>query len=589
MKNYRLLLTALLTALLLLSGCVPAREPIQECTVIFEDNPQLSFSQQLYTVERFGQVTITVGVPKGQRIRSVNYEDYSLSAKIQQSEHYDYYTLTLHRVRYSAVIRLTTDEAYTTSYHPGQGTGETITLAEESPHLYFNTLPYREQFTREGYAPIGWNTEPDGSGTAVGFGSRIDHTGVSHLDLYMQWVPCSADGQFSYCEEEDGVTITGFTGSGNAVIPPNLGDKPVIGIAAGAFRDMALDMVVLPATLKVLEPEAFSGMTIGKLYFFDTLEYLEDSSFQNCHITGIHIQAVRDPVYSGSYFDTFPDKMDLLASLKDQRKMILFCGSSARFGYDSPMLEQAFPTYRVVNMGVYAYSNMRPQAELILQLAREGDILLSSPELDAIQAQFCGSSRLDREIFCMVESNYDLFARLDCRNYTGIFDAFRQFNDARKDMTARSYLESPASYDEDGNRQLSATYNLQGDYILYREDNTSGKTFGVKRAYYNSKYISSEDLAGLNRVYDAFAQKGVTVLFTYSPRSRISISEDSTPEAIRDLDRYLRDSLHASVIGSIEDSLMDPLYFHATDNHLSTNGVTLHTRQVIADLQEALN
>ena len=582
-------LCLLFVGLMTLCGCIPARTPAEKCTIVVEDHPLLTFSQQVYTLERYGHATITVGVPKGQRIVSVNYDNYSLSSKVQESENYDYYNLTLHQVRYSALIRLTTGDAYSTSYHPGQGAGETITLMEESPHLYFNTLPYRQQFTRDGYTPIGWNTQPDGSGTAVGFGSRIDHTNSSHLDLYMQWLPWTPAGDFSYIRQGDEILITGFHSSGDVVIPSHIEGLPVTGIASSAFRDLTIGTLALPETMRYLEPEAFADTQIEKLYFFDSLELFQKDSFSRCAITTIHIQAVQDPVYSGSYFDTFPDKMDYLASLKDSQKIILFCGSSARFSYDSPRLEQAFPQYRVVNMGVYAYSNMSPQAELVLGFVREGDILLSSPELDTIETQFCGSRALDREFFCMVESNYDLFARLDCRNYTNIFEAFQQFNDSRKKMTPRSYQESPASYDEDGNRQLSPTYNLQGDYILYREDNLSGKTFGIKRAYYNPQYIKEQDLEGINRVYDAFEAKGVRVLFTYSPRSRISISPDSTAQTAQALDALLRQRLHAQVISPIEDSLMDPLYFYATDNHLSTNGVKLYTAQVIAYLEAALN
>ena len=573
----------------LLAGCIAPRTPKEKCTILFEDNEKLYFSQQIYQVERFGHATITVGVPRGMRIASVNYASYSITPQTQHSEQYDFYTLTLHQVRYSAVIRLTIDKAYTTTYHPGLGEGESITVAEDSPHLYFNTLPYREQFQNGGYLPIGWNTRSDGSGISVGFGSRIDHTALSHMDLYMQWLPCTDASSFFYRVEQQQVIITGYHGAGDVVIPAQLDGLPVTGIASGAFRDLKIDTLVLPYTIKNVANSAFSNISVQKLYFFDSIKNMDDSSFQNCTITSLHIQAVQDPVYSGSYFDTFTDKMDYLMSLKDTQKIILFCGSSARFGYDSPMMEKAYPDYRVVNMGVYAYSNMRPQAELVSLYATGGDVLLSSPELDAIDMQFCASTDLDREFFCMVESNYDLLSQLDCTGYTNIFDAFQEFNNSRQRMEARSYQDSASYYDENGVRQLAPTYNLYGDYILYRPDNTDGKSFGIKRAYYSPNYVNQNDLDGLNWVYDAFAQKGVTVLFTYSPRSSISISDDSTPDTILALDDLLRDNLHATIISPINDSLMDPLYFYDTDNHLSTNGVQIHTNRVIEYLQSILD
>ena len=188
----------------------------------------------------------------------------------------------------------------------------------------------------------------------------------------------------------------------------------------------------------------------------------------------------------------------------------------------------------------------------------------------------------------MTESNYDLLSLLDCREFTNLFGAFGAFQAARADMEPRSYADSPALYDEDGNRQEQATYNRYGDYILYRENNLSGENFGVKRAFYNASHITEADWQGINALYDSFASRGVSVYFTYSPRSRTSISEDSTEASITELDALLRQRLRAPVISNIQSSLMDPLYFYATDNHLSTEGAKIHTAQVIDDLRRAL-
>ena len=576
----------------LLTGCAPPGEPVVKCTVLMEDNPALFFSGQIYEVDRFHDLSITVGVPRGERIASVSYEDYTVSPRTGSSLSFDYYTLTLNRIRYPEVIRLDTAPAYTTAYHPGDASGgaegKVIAVEEDSPHLYCNTLPYREQFTRQGYLPIGWNTSSDGSGTHVGFGSRIDRTGQSQLDLYAEWLPCTPAQEFTYILGEDEVTITGYHGDGNIVLPLKIEGRPVTRIARDAFLNVDADILALPHTLKEIEAGAFRSLTVTDFYLFDNMEELSEASFERCQILHLHINAVLDPVYSGSYFDTLPDKTDYLASLQDKPKIVLFCGSSARFGYDSTLFEAAFPDYHVVNMGVFAYSNMLPLSKIVLKYMNEGDILLSSPELDAIDKQFCGENALDKETFCMMESNYDMFAALDCREFTNVFGAFSDYNAARKNMSPRSYQDSPSYYDEDGNRQDSFTYNRQGDYLLYRDNNHSRKSFGVKRAFYNPSHIRAKDWEGLNQMYDAFTEKGVRVFFTYSPRSSISISKDSTPDTITKLDQAFREKLHAPVISSIESSLMDPLYFYGTDNHLSTEGAALHTKKVIDDLRRAL-
>jgi hypothetical protein len=59
-------------------------------------------------------------------------------------------------------------------------------------------------------------------------------------------------------------------------------------------------------------------------------------------IKTIHINAAQLPAYSGNYFDTFQDKYDRLQDLKDTKKIVLFSGSSTRFGYDSEKLKKHF-------------------------------------------------------------------------------------------------------------------------------------------------------------------------------------------------------------------------------------------------------
>ncbi len=578
----RRILAIMLLLALCLCGCISPRLPPLQCTVLFEDNPALSISRQIWEVKQNESLTLTVGIPTGQRIAAVNHP-YTVSRKQSSGAQCDYYELTLHQIRYSTVVRITTAPAYTTAYH-GAG-GASIEIAEESPHLFFNTLPYRSQYQKPGFVPIGWNTAQDGTGQSAGFGSRIDHRAASHMDLYIQWLPESPSKCFTYEISHGQATITGYQGTGDVVIPMELEGCPVTSIAAGAFGDLDTEKLILSPNLKTVADGAFGNVKADHFYFFDNLEKLSEHTFQSYQIRHVHILAVKDPVYSTTYFDTFPDKMDYLDSLQQNRKIVIFCGSSARFGYNSEKLESAFPGYRVANMGVYAYSNMAPLAELVRGNMNEGDILISSPELDAIDAQFCGETAITKEIYCMVESNFDLFARLDCRNYIGIFAAWEEFQQNREKMEPRSYLESSWDYDENGKQAFTPSYNLYGDYILYRDNNHQRINFGIKRAYYNKAYIRSQDLYGLNRMYDSFLEKGVDVYYIYSPRSSTSISTDSTATSIAELDAFLRDNLHVPVISPIGESLMDPLYFYATDNHLSTEGAEIYTSLVIGYLK----
>lgn len=565
-------------------GCTAKGSAPALCTVMLERNGDVACRSQVYEVPRGSDLTVTVSIPKGQRIASVSYPGSLVSPCVQESRSRQDYEITLPAVRYPALVRLTLTPDYTTVYR-GVG-GEPITVTETSPRLRVNTLPWQPAFSRPGAYPLGWRM-PE-TGRIIPFGGRFDHASAQQMALECAWLPCTEEGAFQYEATPAGAVITGYTGSGSIVIPDTLGGLPVVGIAENAFGAVNTDILALPYSLQFIRPGAFASLTAEHLYLFDSLETISDASFGQFSVKRLHIHAATAPVYCGTYFDTLSEKIDYLASVQDMPKIILFCGSSARFGYDSPAIEKAFPDYKVVNMGVYAYSNMLPQAMLLEAYLRPGDIILSSPELDAIDTQFCGSRALDSEFFAMMESNYDLLSGLELSSFGHVFDALGAYLQGRRGMSPRSYSDIPAHYDEENQPCISLSYNRQGDYILHRPSNTDGKRFGIKRAYYNESHIRPEDWQGLCRVYARFQARGARVFFTYSPRSRYSISADSDSASIGALDSAFREKLGVPVISPIEDSLMDAFYFYGTDNHLTSEGAALHTQAVIADLQRAL-
>ena len=467
--------------------------------------------------------------------------------------------------------------------------GDAIALPVDNAHLRVNTAQGTGYFRREGYVLTGWNTAPDGSGERIGLGSRTERR--DGLALYAQWAKVSPEGAFSYEFREGQAWITGYSGAApRCVVPEELGGSPVRGICAGAFRDGAFEELILPHTLYTVEGGAFHGCAVREITLFDTLREVSDESFQDCRgLKTLHVNAATSPVYSGSYFDTFSDKYDWLLSLKGRKKLVLASGSSGRYGYDSPALAAAFPDYVPANMGVYAYTNALPQLELIRGLMEEGDVLLSAPEFDAAEEQFCASSRLDAPFWAMMESNYDAAALLDLRNYSGVLDSLGEYLAARRGMAGRNYGESPASYDDDGNRYAFATYNQYGDLTLPRPNGERDVCLRHNIADYTTANITPGRVEALNDVYRRFLDGGIAVYFTYTPRNRNSLTADSTPATRRELHNYLTEHLCVPVISDIEDSLYAGNYFYFIDSHLSGEGAAIRTKRVIEDLRPYLN
>lgn len=572
MKIVRMLAPFLFVLLLL--GCTPDDSiKTYDCKVVLEEGDGFTCSDHVQVVTRGSDAVFYLEAMDGYEIVGSDYEDTTIS-HIQLGG----ILVTVHNVQYSTIVTLNVQVSDAVLlYHCNDGSGQDPVPVPVTPsHLRWNTA--NALFTRDGYTLTCWNTEPDGTGIAVGLGSRI--APEAGPDLYAQWSRWSEESLFQWETAQDGITITAYLGSESTVtVPAELDGQDVTAIASGAFRDAVCQTVILPDTLRIIEAGAFEGSGLTTLYLFDNIRLVGDLGTQ---IQTLHLNAVEAPVYSGTYYDTFQDKYDRLLSLKDKKKIVLFSGSSTRFGFDSEMLAEAFPDYEIVNMGVFAYTNAMPQMELILECMGPGDILIHMPEFDTAKKQFCATTDLDDAFFNMMESNYDTLASLDLRNYTNVVAALESYLTVKDSMAKKSYAVSALDYDEDGNPVDSPSYNVYGDYIVYRPNSSSAlPIYGLPVHYTVTAFPEAVYIDSINRMYAKFLDAGVAVYFTYSPRNAMAISEDSTPEARAALDAYFREKLCIPVISQLEDSLWSGIYLYGTDNHLSTEGVAIHTQRII--------
>ncbi len=500
--------------------------------------------------------------------------------------------LTVKNVQYSEALRMPVKKGRKITYYAngadrldGRPSKEGVEVKTADTHLRANTAIGTDLFVREGFVQTGWNTMPDGSGTFTGLGSRVDYK--EGMVLYAQWEPWTDSSCFSYRKEKGFCVITGYHGNAKTVcIPARMDGLSVRRIARHAFQGAQCHTLILPQGIYEAENGAFQDALLREIYFYDDLMKISDYAFEGCSdLRSVHINAVQKPVYSGSYFDTFQDKYDRLLSLKEKKKMVLYSGSSARFGYDSAKIDAAFLQYEIVNMGVFAYSPALPQLLLILDLMQEGDLFVYAPEFDAAKRQFCSQKELDYAVFAMMESDYDTFAKLNIRNFSQVFTAYASYNAMRQEMEKKSYQISACDYDEEGNPAEGPSYNEYGDYILYRPNESSDKpVFGLAVPYTVRAFPKEQYIEPLNRMFQQFLNKGIQVYFTYASRNRLALSKDSTYEERTRLHAYFKKHLAVPVISELEDSLYPGRYLYGTDNHLSTEGVKIRTEKLIQDL-----
>ena len=438
-----------------LIGC-KQKEPEKEqlCHIVMEKGDGYQVTDPVRTIKSGSNVSFTVTLDNNWQLLGTDYHGETEIIKDDDGKTVE---IVLHEVKYSESICIQAEKGkYEILYdaNGGQNTSgdsDRASICYRGTHQRINTSIGTDLFFRKGYTLLGWNTRADGSGQAVGLGSRI--AWKAGLVLYAQWTPWTDEADFIYKKVSGFAVITGYSGKAQQIcIPPSLGGLPVRTIRENAFADTDCKTVILSPGIYEIEKWAFRNSHLEQLYLYDDLEKISDYAFQDCDMLHtLHINAIEAPAYSGNYFDTFQDKYDRLLSMKDKKKIVLFSGSSTRFGYDSEMIDQAFPDYEVVNMGVFAYSPALPQLELIRSCMKEGDVLLDSPEFDAANRQFCYQKELDYATFAMMESDYDVFVQLDLREYKQIFTAFTAYQDARADMERKNYDVCALDYDEDGN------------------------------------------------------------------------------------------------------------------------------------------
>ena len=576
-----------------LTGCAAfSADETRYIQLVVEEGPGYHIDGRIYQIPAGTELSFLVTPLDGWSVTGCDYEGAVLETVEGGSVR-----ITLPDLRYStAVAVLARQNPFELNCYLDDITEAALTRSLPASHLRVNTPSGSDGISlisEDGKRLLaGWNTRPNGTGEKIGLGSRVLAEEGKPLSLYGDYREVSPASDFLFEKEPSGsVTITGYRGQDeDLVIPPYLGEGEVTAIGRSAFSGAPSKTVLLPPTLKRVGFHAFFEAALEELTFYDSLSEITDYAFENCHaLHTIRIQAVRPPVFSGSYFDSFPDKMDRLRLLERQAKIVLFSGSSTRFGYDSARIDEAFPGLSVVNMGVFAYSNALPQFDLILRFMGEGDILVHTPEFDAKDRQFVVTNAMDPSFFSMIESDFDLLQLLDYQDYGGLLSAFSSWQKLRFGMKAGDYSESPSAYDENHEPVSTPSYNEYGDYILYRRGGVDdAPIYDLPVDYFPEAFPKARYLDPINALYQRFLDKGVRVFFAYAPRNGAALSEKSTPEARAALDTYLRQNLKASVLSGLEESLYPGRYLSGTDNHLSTEGVQIRTARFIRDLKKAL-
>lgn len=583
MKRRRIAAFVLL-AFLLSSCAAPPEDGRIQVSVV--ESEGLSVRDNGVWLQPGGSASFLLNVRYGYEILEVGY-----GGSYRLSDEEGFTRLELLDVRYPTRVEITLAQAAgdtpalghyreITYRSNGGGRGDVTESCNILTHSRPNTST-GEGFVREGFTLTGWNTAPDGSGLAVGLGSRVS-VPPEGLTLYAQWAAWTDPACFTWEERGGGLTLTGYAGVEDIlVIPEHIGGVPVTAIAAGAFRDCPAQTVILSKALRGVENGAFDGCGVRELTLFDSIETISDGSFSSCpSLQTLHINAAEDPYgYRFRRESVYADKVDLLITAQGTKKLVFYGGCSMWYNLIGSEADRVFgEEYAVINMGLNGTVNSLVQMEILAHFLEEGDILFHAPELSSPQQLLRNTDMYqgDDKLWCGLEYNYDLFALVDLRGIDGVLDSFcgylaqkqpgGRYSDVYRDSSGQSYL------DYTGSIPLIRTQSRQQ----------------LDDAVTLDPAVLADGLPRLREVYRGYMDRGAKVYVSCACVDMEALPPEQT-DNVAEMDRLFRAAVEdgggAVVISRLEDYLYVSADFYDTHYHLLTPMAYQNTEKWLQDLE----
>ena len=464
-----------------------------------------------------------------------------------------------------------------------------------------NALGDRGIFSRDGYALMEYNTEPDGSGVGYSLGSKIKLTGGA-TTLYCIWAEETDARLFTTRSTAvsvggravTGLAITGYSGSASEiVIPEEINGKPVIQIANGAFKDLSVTRLFLTHNLLEVQKNAFSGCgNLQTIYFSDSIvkipdDALDEASYQS--LRDLYINAVREPVFCAGYDGAYRVKWDRLMEASDGDMIVYIAGSSALHGISTEYIEALLDGgYTFVNYGTISGNNGMVYMEAVSHFVDEGDIVIWGPEDTEYQY---GARRLNYKLYRDLEGSLNVFRYIDIGNYEGVFSAFTQYQEARLDASPSSYDRHGSHIDENGDFHNS-------EHKLYNQKPYTIPPFEITLADMRARTGSDRVPFDTHRdfvceVIGQIKNTGARVYFAFCSMDAGALTASAkTPEVQATYERMIRQTFGIETLGTVSSYIYETRYLYRANEssyHLNDYGRAINTYRLYVDLCEKLS
>ena len=260
------------------------------------------------------------------------------------------------------------------------------------------------------------------------------------------------------------------------------------------------------------------------------------------------------------------------------KRIVLVGGSGVAFDCDSALMDDFFPSYKIVNFGMYAGLGTKAVMDLSENYIHEGDIVILSPE----QSEQTFSDYFNGEyMWQAADGAFGMLCDLKSENFEAMLGNFPRFA-----LEKLNYVMKGQKPQTDSIYQKKS-FNTYGDIELDTcRENILPNGYDVnQKVRFTEDVVQPEFMDYMNDWAKRLEKKGAVVWYRYCPVNKLSV-EDMDDLAAYDV--FLRQKLDFPVIGNPENSLMEAEWFFDTNFHLNQPGKEVNTVQLIRDMKAML-
>lgn len=260
------------------------------------------------------------------------------------------------------------------------------------------------------------------------------------------------------------------------------------------------------------------------------------------------------------------------------KRIVLVGGSGVAFDCDSALMDDFFPSYEIVNFGMYAGLGTKAVMDLSENYIHEGDIVILSPE----QSEQTFSDYFNGEyMWQAADGAFGMLRDLKSENFEAMLGNFPWFA-----LEKLNYVMKGQKPQTDSIYQKKS-FNTYGDIELDTcRENILPNGYDVnQKVRFTENVVQPEFMDYMNDWAKRLEKKGAVVWYRYCPVNKLSV-EDMDDLAAYDV--FLRQKLDFPVIGNPENSLMEAEWFFDTNFHLNQPGKEVNTVQLIRDMKAML-